>query len=232
MRFTAANTSIRVPKVRRSFNVPGPGIFETIGYIAMDYVDGTCLADCWNDLSPRIQQNVVLQVAEFIRQLQSVRLNNPGPLGGGPSQGTWFTDYGAGPFTNRQEIENWFNHKLAILRRKVTAHTSVFGLVRRGAFHQQRCLPAQTSARPPSVLHCCCSVCSLVLSPFLGLAVNQLTIFCPHLPSLINFVNSVRLSTRPIFGTSGVPKTGASFHKNSSFIFCEAPWYLMHGAFY
>ena len=26
----------------------------------------------------------------------------------------WFTDYSAGPFTNRQEIENWFNHKLAI----------------------------------------------------------------------------------------------------------------------
>jgi thiamine kinase-like enzyme len=26
----------------------------------------------------------------------------------------WFTDYSAGPVTNRQKIENWFNHKLAI----------------------------------------------------------------------------------------------------------------------
>ena len=114
MRFAAANTSIRVPKVRRSFNVPGPGIFETIGYIVMDYVEGVCLANCWNDLDPGTRQNVVLQVAGFIQQLQSVRLNSPGPIGGGPCQGRWFTDYSAGPFTNQQEIENWFNHKLAI----------------------------------------------------------------------------------------------------------------------
>ena len=116
MRFAAANTCVRVPKVRRSFNVPGPGYFETIGYIVMDYVEGVCLANCWNDLDSLKRQNVILQVAGMIQQLQSVRLNSPGPIGGGLSQGRWFTDYCAGPFTTRQEIENWFNHKLAICK--------------------------------------------------------------------------------------------------------------------
>jgi hypothetical protein len=50
MRFAAVNTSIRVPKVHRSFNVPGRGYFETIGYIVMDYVGGVCLANYWNEL--------------------------------------------------------------------------------------------------------------------------------------------------------------------------------------
>jgi len=82
----------------------------------MDYVEGVCLANCWNELGSWKRQSVISQVAGMIQQLQSVRLNNPGPIGGGPSQGKWFTDYSAGPFATRQEIENWFNHKLAICK--------------------------------------------------------------------------------------------------------------------
>lgn len=82
----------------------------------MDYVEGVCLANCWNDLDPGTRQSVASQVAGFIQQLQSVRLNSPVPIGGGPCQGRRFADYSAGSCINQQEIENWFNHKLAICK--------------------------------------------------------------------------------------------------------------------
>jgi aminoglycoside phosphotransferase (APT) family kinase protein len=116
MRFATANTTIRIPKVHHSFNVPGPGYFGTMGYIVMDYVEGTSLANCWDDLDFGKRQDVVNQVSGIIQQLQSVQFERPGPIGGGPCRGRWFTDYTAGPFAGRQEIENWFNHKLTICK--------------------------------------------------------------------------------------------------------------------
>ena len=91
----------------------------------MDYIAGDCLASCWNDLNPLKRQKVVAQVAEMIQELQSVQLKHPGPIGGGPCQGKWFTDYSAGPFASRQEMEDWFNHKLNICKATGNAKKSI-----------------------------------------------------------------------------------------------------------
>ncbi|KAI9812491.1 MAG: hypothetical protein M1826_002822, partial [Phylliscum demangeonii] len=56
-------------------------------------------------------------VAAAIVQLQSVQLSQPGPIGGGPSRGRFFTDYGAGPFGSGPEMESWFNQKLDLCKR-------------------------------------------------------------------------------------------------------------------
>jgi hypothetical protein len=59
MRFVAQYTSVRIPKVHRSFNIAsGLGYFRTTGYIVMDYVEGDCLPNYWNDLLER--QEVVV----------------------------------------------------------------------------------------------------------------------------------------------------------------------------
>ncbi len=117
MRFAASHTSIRLPKVYRSFNdAIESGYFGTMGYIVMDYVDGLCLADCWNNLDNKDRENVTSQVASAIGQMQSVQLESPGPISGGRCQGKWFTDYSAGPFANAVEFQNWFNHKLQICK--------------------------------------------------------------------------------------------------------------------
>ena len=87
-----------------------------MGYIVMDHVEGHCLADCWDRLDYRERENFVSQVASAIWQMQSIQLENPGPIGGGPCQGRWFTDYSVGPFRNRIEFQDWFNHKLEICK--------------------------------------------------------------------------------------------------------------------
>ena len=126
MRFASSKTSIWLPKVYRSFNIAtASGYFSTMGYIVMDHVEGYCLADCWDGLDHRERENVVSQVASAIRQMQSIQLENPGPIGGGPCQGRWFTDYGAGPFRNRIEFQDWFNHKLEICKATDNAKQAV-----------------------------------------------------------------------------------------------------------
>lgn len=50
MQFVAANTSIRVPRVIRSFDVPLDEDFN-VTYIEMEYIRGTILRDCWPDIS-------------------------------------------------------------------------------------------------------------------------------------------------------------------------------------
>lgn len=80
----------------------------------MDYVEGECLADCWSRLDSHTRRNVVLQVASIIQEMQSVQVDRPGPIGGGTALGKWFTEFGAGPFENREQLEGWFNHKLKI----------------------------------------------------------------------------------------------------------------------
>lgn len=117
MKLAFSQTSIPVPKVYRSFNIATEsGYFSTMGYIVMDYVEGRCLADCWDGLDHGERENVVSQVISAIKQMQSVQCENPGPISGGVCQGTWFTDYSAGPFENRIEFQAWFNHKLDICK--------------------------------------------------------------------------------------------------------------------
>lgn len=118
LRLIASRTAIRAPRVYRSFQVDDDTqYFGISGYIVMDFIPGQPLDECWNGLSRDTQGNVAKQVAEMIQEMQSIELPQPGPIGGGPCQGLFFTDYSAGPFMDSAEMEAWFNHKLDICKR-------------------------------------------------------------------------------------------------------------------
>ncbi|CAI7563972.1 unnamed protein product [Penicillium viridicatum] len=121
-----SRASIRVPQVHRSFQVEDDTkYFGTSGYIVMDFIQGQPLDECWNSLPPSTQGEIASQVAEMIKEMQSIELLQPGPIGGGPCRGFFFTDYSAGPFTDTAEMEAWFNHKLDICK---TVHLTKFVL--------------------------------------------------------------------------------------------------------
>ncbi|CAG8058019.1 unnamed protein product [Penicillium nalgiovense] len=117
LRLIASRTTIRAPRVYRSFQVKDDTqYFGTTGYIVMDFIPGQPLDECWNGLSRDNQGKIAAQVAEMIQEMQSIELLQPGPTGGGPCRGPFFTDYSAGPFTDAAEMEAWFNHKLDICK--------------------------------------------------------------------------------------------------------------------
>ncbi|RDW68974.1 uncharacterized protein DSM5745_08734 [Aspergillus mulundensis] len=113
----AAEAGIRTPRVHRSWQVDDDTkYFGTMGYIVMDYIDGQPLDSCWEGLSNERKLKVANQVVKMISKLQSVKLPRPGPIGGGPCRGQFFTHYTAGPFGDTSEMQEWFNHKLEIAK--------------------------------------------------------------------------------------------------------------------
>jgi tRNA A-37 threonylcarbamoyl transferase component Bud32 len=114
MRYVLKNCSeVRLPRVHRSFSVDCPSSsFGVKNYIVMDYIDGSSLDTCWNELSSEAHEDIVAQVAAMVHQLQSMQSDHPGVIGGGISRGIWFSDYGAGPFTNKDVFKHWINWKL------------------------------------------------------------------------------------------------------------------------
>ncbi|GES61300.1 aminoglycoside phosphotransferase [Aspergillus terreus] len=117
LRLLTSRTAIRAPRVYRSFQVEDDTqYFGTTGYIVMDFVPGQPLDECWDSLSRDTQGNIAVQVAEMIQEMQSFEFLPPGPIGGGPCRGRFFTDYSAGPFIDSAEMEAWFNHKLDICK--------------------------------------------------------------------------------------------------------------------
>ncbi|KAL4898714.1 hypothetical protein BDV59DRAFT_9252 [Aspergillus ambiguus] len=90
--------------------------FGTMGYIVMDYIDGEPLDSCWGDFSDEQKMDIARQTAQIITEMQSIKLLEPGPIGGGPCRGRFFTHYSAGPFKDVAEFEGWFNHKLDICK--------------------------------------------------------------------------------------------------------------------
>ncbi|KAJ5123816.1 uncharacterized protein N7515_007641 [Penicillium bovifimosum] len=77
----------------------------------MDYIDGEPLDGCWGDLSDEQKLDIAKQTAQMIIEMQSIKLLEPGPIGGGPCRGRFFTHYSVGPFKDVSEFEGWFNHK-------------------------------------------------------------------------------------------------------------------------
>lgn len=117
MGFVAAKTKVLAPKVHRILNVHKDELSGiTTCFIVMDYIEGMCISDCWAGLDEKAKSSVTDQVANIILNLQSVRVwEPPGPLNcDEPFRGIWYTDYGAGPFPTRQDLEYWLNHKLDI----------------------------------------------------------------------------------------------------------------------
>ncbi|KAJ5586881.1 Aminoglycoside phosphotransferase [Penicillium hispanicum] len=118
LNLVASKTGIRAPRVYRSFTIRDETQYFGIrGYIVMDFIAGQPLDECWSNLPHDDQRQIATQIADMITQMQSIVMSQPGPLGGGPCRGRFFTDYSAGPFRDATELEGWFNHKLDICKR-------------------------------------------------------------------------------------------------------------------
>ncbi|RAK79511.1 uncharacterized protein BO72DRAFT_446325 [Aspergillus fijiensis CBS 313.89] len=119
LRMIASKTGIRAPRVHRSFQVQDDTkYFGTMGYIVMDYIDGRPLDTCWEDLGDEQKMDVSKQDAAMITEMQRIQLPGPpGPIGGGPCRGRFFTHYSAGPFGDISEFERWVNRKLDICKK-------------------------------------------------------------------------------------------------------------------
>lgn len=116
MAYVAKMPRVRLPKVFDAWEMNAASLQEesTTTYIVMEYVQGDLISDVWPGLSSERRLSIHQQIYEMIRQLQRTRLAAPGPIGGGVSNGTYFTDYGAGPFLSREELEEWYNDRLLV----------------------------------------------------------------------------------------------------------------------
>lgn len=118
MECVLSRTNIPTPKLRRYFFTQrGSPTSSQCGYIVMDYVDGKTLFETWNDIGPEKRTGIFEQIADTVSQLQDLRFDRPGPLGGGCCRGFWFSDYGAGPFNKSEEFNAWFTNKLEISKK-------------------------------------------------------------------------------------------------------------------
>lgn len=112
---------IAVPKVHRVLNIETENVyFGCKCLLVMDFVEGRSVEECWEHLSEMERVDIVSQVASMITTLQSIAVPQqlPGPVGCRTclARGFWFTDMGAGPFGSKEELEAWFNHKLAVCK--------------------------------------------------------------------------------------------------------------------
>ena len=116
MQFVSKNTSIRLPAVIDAWEAEDKTSQDERNtcYIVMEYIEGRLVSDIWDDMDINARGKLLRQLSEYLRALQAIKLNCPGPIGGGISEGPFFTDYGAGPFTSRKDIENWFNDRLLV----------------------------------------------------------------------------------------------------------------------
>jgi aminoglycoside phosphotransferase (APT) family kinase protein len=110
-----------VPKIHRVLNIETENVFFGCKcLLVMDFAEGRLVEECWEHLSEAERVDVVAQVASMITILQSIPVPQqpPGPVGCRTclARGFWFADMGAGPFGSKEELEAWFNRKLAICK--------------------------------------------------------------------------------------------------------------------
>ncbi|KAF2873580.1 hypothetical protein BDV95DRAFT_617326 [Massariosphaeria phaeospora] len=118
-----------VPQVFRFFEVSYPNF--TIGYLLMEFIDGTCL----QDLNVLCRPDVIKKTIEATRHLRSIPVphaHGPGPAGGSPAQGYLWSDNGAGSIFEvhvfrelRADDELWFDQLLIHLPRPSEADEQV-----------------------------------------------------------------------------------------------------------
>lgn len=116
MRHVSENTNIRLPAVIDAWEADDKRPYDenNTSYIVMEYIEGRLVSDIWNDLDSEGRCDILRQLCEYIRELQALKMDRPGPVGGGISEGSFFTDYGAGPFESRRDMEDWFNDRLLV----------------------------------------------------------------------------------------------------------------------
>ncbi|KAH9221789.1 kinase-like domain-containing protein [Leptodontidium sp. 2 PMI_412] len=116
MRYISSHTSIPVPAVIDAWEVENARYEDEPNtcYILMDYVQGQVLEDVWGELSSKAQVHIQTQIYEYMCQLRNLHFEIPGPIGGGVCQGFLFTACNAGPFKSANELEAWYNGRLAV----------------------------------------------------------------------------------------------------------------------
>jgi tRNA A-37 threonylcarbamoyl transferase component Bud32 len=116
MRFARQFTTIWIPAVIDAWEVEAPEVGEDrgMGYLLMEYIEGSLVSDIWPTLDTQTRHSIYCQLDDSLRQLHAVKVAQPGPLGGDVSRGTLFTAYGAGPFKSSRDMETWFNERLLV----------------------------------------------------------------------------------------------------------------------
>ena len=91
-------------------------VFEP-NYIVMEYLNGTLLSNFWSSISTAHRNVVVDKIADIAKELRRLRIDHIGPIGGGKSEGPWFSDYDAGPFLTLGDLEQWNTYELNVMKK-------------------------------------------------------------------------------------------------------------------
>lgn len=115
MDYVASHTTIPIPKCRRVLPHKNS---SRLRYIFMDYVEGDTLENLWPSMSWSERMRVLWTLRGYIQQLHSVPMLNvgvPGPFDASEKaylcRGQFFTEDGAGPFSNYLDMAAWFDRK-------------------------------------------------------------------------------------------------------------------------
>ncbi|SMR64110.1 unnamed protein product [Zymoseptoria tritici ST99CH_3D1] len=88
-----------------------------VTYIVMQYVHGTVLKDKWPTLIGTERDILVQRVADMLKELRTVQVDQPGPLGQPiRCEGRYFTEYDAGPFETKADLTHWLNNRLEVCK--------------------------------------------------------------------------------------------------------------------
>ncbi|KAL3477326.1 hypothetical protein BJX99DRAFT_269914 [Aspergillus californicus] len=129
MDLVRTKSSIPVPKVHRVVHIgKKDSYYGDQCLFVMDFIEGRTIEEIWEEASDTQRDEIVLQVANMIKELESATVpQDPGPVDCPTSLwlGRWFTHFGAGPFANIAAMEAWFNRKLALCQALKQAPESV-----------------------------------------------------------------------------------------------------------
>lgn len=116
MQYISQSTNVRLPAVLDAWEGEDELSFDgsTTCYIVMQYIDGRLVSDIWDGSDLESRRSILCQLSESIHEIHTLKMECPGPVGGGISEGSFFTDYGAGPFQSRKDLEDWFNDRLLV----------------------------------------------------------------------------------------------------------------------
>ncbi|KAI0324883.1 kinase-like protein [Cubamyces sp. BRFM 1775] len=108
--FVREHTSIPVPDVYLIFSV------GRMFYYVADYIPGGDLQYQWSTLDVDSRQSVLRQTQHYLQELRSLPPpgDMPGPVDGGECRCRWFSEDGAGPFADHQDLVDWWNSLLPV----------------------------------------------------------------------------------------------------------------------
>ena len=95
--------TVPIPRLRNAYSIAG------VGYIAMDYIEGRTLFECWSTMTEEEQKRVVYQLRQHISEWRRIEGDYFGSVDKGPCKERLFShvyddsNKTYGPFPTRQE---------------------------------------------------------------------------------------------------------------------------------